>query len=784
MDTDASVFGKKRIIQICSLLLLGSLGFLLGFFLESKTMGDSFSFFIFFLKLLGLIGFFFGIYSLLAYLKYFGFNRIKSVSLFIGAVAGIVFILGDQTLTFFQPLHEFSIDARFRISSADFMQEEVTRGVIKYQENLEAHPSIHIIGIDNPTINEYEEGFPFSWKHYANLLSSLNKSRYRALLFDIFFLDQKKNIFNSKREKAGKFSTYIAEGRKIVADYPFETQNYALSEKQKKILKEKLEIFKRNEIKNVIPTKYDEKPEWVEFPELPIPEIMKHLSGVGYANIRKQDTGVNRTLPLVVKWQGKIYPSIDLITITHYYGIDLQKDVEVKLGSYVKLKNIPKDTIQIYERGSSGNILTGEKGNLKKRAVDIMAKPNPERTLTIPIDGEGFMYINFIGGAWSYPSVSFHTIADSEPGDFAGRQDPFSDKILLVAVYYATGVAKDIHASPFGDLAGVEHHANALNTILQADFLHYAPTWVNSLIYVFIGIVLGFIVPRFKISLVLAGILLFSILFGIECFIAFNLFNLIHVFFVPYIEIAVVMVSIVGYKAFSEEENVKYIKSTFSKFVSSDVVQELLDNPESLNLGGNNENVTVFFSDIRGFTTVAESLTPVDLVSLLNEYLAKMTDICLRYRGTIDKYMGDAIMAFWGAPVHDENHPYQACLASLVQLRSLKNLQKKWEAEGKPKLDIGIGLNTGNAVVGNMGSSHRMDYTVMGDTVNLASRLEGSNKVYGTRIIMSEGTYNKVKDKVISRELDIIRVRGKSQPARIYELLDVKNQNDLSTFAR
>ena len=784
MDTDVSIFNKKRVTQVASLLLLGSLGFLLGFVFDSQTIGDGLAFFIFFLKFIGLCGFFFSAYSLLAYFKYFGFDRIRSVSLFIGVAIGILFILGDQTLTLFQPIHEFSIDARFRISSAHFAQEDVTTGVVQHRENRKAHSSIQIIGIDNPTVNEYQEGFPFSWKYYADLLSSLKQSNYKAILFDIFFLDQKKNIFDPKKKKKGKFSTYIEKGRKIVADYPFETNNYALSESQKKILIEKLAIFKKNEIKNVIPTKYDRATEWVKFPELPIPDIMKHLSGVGYANIRKQATGVNRTLPLVVKWKGKIYPSIDLITLAHYYGIDIQKDIEVKLGAYVKLKNIPKDSIQVYDRDSHGNILINEKGYLTKKKIDIMAKPNPERTITIPIDSEGFMYINFIGGPWSYPSVSFHTVASSGPGAFSGEQDPFVDKILLVAVYYATGVAKDIHASPFGDISGIEHHANALNTVLRANFLHYAPAWVNYLIYIIVGIVLGFIVPRFKLSWVAIGIFSFSILFGIECFLAFNLFNLIHVFFVPYIEIAVVMVGIVGYKAFNEEENVKYIKSTFSKFVSSEVVQELLDNPASLNLGGEEKNITVFFSDVRGFTTVAESLTPGKLVSLLNEYLAAMTEICLRYRGTIDKYMGDAIMAFWGAPIHDENHPYRACLASLVQLKVLKELQKQWKAEGKPVLDIGIGLNTGNAIVGNMGSFHRMDYTVMGDTINLGSRLEGVNKVYKTHIIISEGTYKHVKDKVISRELDLIRVKGKSEPVRIYELIDIKNQNDFNIFGR
>ena len=241
------------------------------------------------------------------------------------------------------------------------------------------------------------------------------------------------------------------------------------------------------------------------------------------------------------------------------------------------------------------------------------------------------------------------------------------------------------------------------------------------------------------------------------------------------------MIGIVAYKTLTEEENVKYIRSTFSKFVSKDVVNELLANPESLKLGGEKKEITIFFSDIRGFTNISESLSPEELVGLLNDYLSEMTEIVLAYKGTVDKYMGDAIMAFWGAPVPEPDHAYLACLAAVEQLTVLKRLQQKWRDEGKPNIDIGIGLNTGFAVVGNMGSSHRMDYTVMGDTINLGSRLEGTNKVYTTKIIISDNTYEKVKDKIIARQLDVIRVKGKNEPVEIYELLDIINHDDFAS---
>jgi adenylate cyclase len=187
---------------------------------------------------------------------------------------------------------------------------------------------------------------------------------------------------------------------------------------------------------------------------------------------------------------------------------------------------------------------------------------------------------------------------------------------------------------------------------------------------------------------------------------------------------------------------------------------------------------------VRGFTTISESLSPEELVQLLNEYLSVMTDSIIERRGTIDKYMGDAIMAFWGAPVPLEDHAYYACVTALIQLEKLKELQESWKKRNLPSIDIGIGLNSGPAVVGNMGSSHRMDYTCMGDTVNLGSRLESSNKMYGTRIIISEYTYEKVKDRVYARELDLVQVKGKTRPVRIYELLGLVDDADFDRIQK
>jgi adenylate cyclase len=201
------------------------------------------------------------------------------------------------------------------------------------------------------------------------------------------------------------------------------------------------------------------------------------------------------------------------------------------------------------------------------------------------------------------------------------------------------------------------------------------------------------------------------------------------------------------------------------------VVSELLKNPDMLKLGGEERVMTVIFSDVAGFTTISENLTPTQLVVLLNEYLTAMTDTVLSYDGIIDKYEGDAIMAEFGAPLPDEQHAIKACFAAIDMQKTLAEMRAKWKAEGRPELRARVGINSGPMVIGNMGSREIFDYTVMGDNVNLSSRLEGVNKVYGTFIMCSEATRLMVGDSILTRELDIIRVKGKTEGVKIHEVL-------------
>jgi adenylate cyclase len=205
--------------------------------------------------------------------------------------------------------------------------------------------------------------------------------------------------------------------------------------------------------------------------------------------------------------------------------------------------------------------------------------------------------------------------------------------------------------------------------------------------------------------------------------------------------------------------------------VASSVVDQLLKEPDKLKLGGEKRVITVFFSDLASFTSLGEKLKPEDLVSLVNQYLGAMTESIFKSEGTIDKYAGDGIMAFWGAPIDQSDHALRACKAALDNWTALRGLWGEWETRGLPKLEARIGINTGPMVVGNIGSTVKTDYTVMGDAVNLGSRLEGANKAYGTRIMINESTRVAAGDAIVVRELDLLAVKGKVQGVRVYELL-------------
>jgi adenylate cyclase len=236
---------------------------------------------------------------------------------------------------------------------------------------------------------------------------------------------------------------------------------------------------------------------------------------------------------------------------------------------------------------------------------------------------------------------------------------------------------------------------------------------------------------------------------------------------------AIVFCTLVGAVVQSREEREKgrFVREAFAHYLNPEVTDLLARDPSRLRLGGERRALTILFSDVRSFTSIAENLPPEALGELLNEYLGAMTDVVFRHYGLLDKYVGDAVMAFWGAPVDAPDHAARGCRAALDMLVALRTLHERWRAQGLPLLEMRIGINSGEAVVGNFGSAQRFSYTAMGDDVNLASRLEGLNKEYGTTMLVADATRQAVGDEFVCREIDRVRVKGRTQPVAVHEVL-------------
>lgn len=701
-----------------------------------------------------------------SYFSYKALEKLISNKQLIGGfwIALVVSFISFHFFSIIQAPEENSINFLFRTFKGQTGKSTVASesGIIEqFNPPPRARRDIHILGIKTETIDKVKGQWPLDWQYYANVVN-LFQNTDNILFIDVFFIDP-------KPKQMEILSSSMKGKPTVIVDYPIET-TYGSKETIPDLPK-RHEILRKYKLKNVLD---NEGVSWLVLAIPPIPSVADAVGGLGFANIRKEHGKPNRKMPLVIKLEGhgtnretEYFPNIDLVALCKYYGVDVVEDTEVVFGRYVKIKNIPQKMLF--------DPITG-----KER--DIMAKPNPEREIVIPINEYGEMEINFAGGLFCFQDDELLEVATEWTPEVL---ENYQKNIFLLAMYYATGsgTAEDTHLSPYGNMSGIEHHAHALNTVLNQDFIHHTTPSVNLLLFLFLGLLIAHFQTRYQVYIGFSVLFLTVLVyFGLASY----LFTKDWILPLPslLINLVTIFVSITGYKILTEEENVKYIRNTFSKFVSQDVVNELLKDPDKIALGGARREITVFFSDVRGFTTLSESLTPEELVQLLNEYLSVMTDIIIELKGTIDKYMGDAIMAFWGAPVPLEEHAYYACVASVKQVLKLKELQESWKQRNLPTIDIGIGLNTGPAVVGNMGSSHRMDYTCMGDTVNLGSRLEGSNKMYGTRIIMSEYTYERVKDRVYARELDLVQVKGKTHPVRIYELIGLINDEDMTRLIR
>ncbi len=353
------------------------------------------------------------------------------------------------------------------------------------------------------------------------------------------------------------------------------------------------------------------------------------------------------------------------------------------------------------------------------------------------------------------------------------RAEEVRDKILIIGLT-ATGT-HDIASVPLhNEYPGVGTYHNVVNTIINGIYILKPGTAANLIMIFCLALLAGYATGKLTSRKSLAVAILSFIMLNVIIFILFAFSSLWVEQLGANLALLIPSVCIISIKLINEEGQKRFIKNAFARYMAPDVIEQLMEHPEALELGGASRRITIFFSDVAGFSTISEKLTPSELVALLNEYLTEMTDIIISHGGTIDKYEGDAIMAFYGAPHPYPDHEIRACMAAIDMKRRLRELQEHWRHIGQHELYVRMGMNTGEAVVGNMGSKMHMDYTAMGDSVNLASRLEGANKHYGTTAMISENTYKNSKDVVDVRRLDTIRVVGKTEPILIYELLGKK----------
>jgi len=393
----------------------------------------------------------------------------------------------------------------------------------------------------------------------------------------------------------------------------------------------------------------------------------------------------------------------------------------------------------------------------------------------VEADERGGLWVSYRGPARTFRTVSAgQVLAGQAPaGAFRGR---------LVFVGVTETGAGDLQSTPFGsEIAGVEVHANVADNLLNRGYIldsgGLAALSLLALVLIALGVaLLVLLTPRHLAGAVAAGVLVLA--WPALAFLAFAVAGWHLQVVSPVLAGALSLVLALRVRIAAEEERARLIQQTFEHYVSKAVVAEMLRHPERVKLGGERRDMTVLFSDIRGFTSISETLDPEALVRLLNELFTPMTRIVLEHGGTLDKYMGDALMAFFGAPLAQPDHAARACRATLAMRDELVRLNDGWHRAGSLpahlSLGIGIGLNSGEMSVGNVGSEAVFGYTVIGDNVNLGSRIEGLNKDYGTQILVSESTVERAGPGLLFRELDQVRVKGKQQPVGLFELMSLE----------
>jgi len=713
----------------------------------------------------------FGIYELLV--SWWQHRASFLISLTVTLVALIVYFFSffgespTPIFSFLQRLEDSSLDLRFLYRPAS---------------QTPVDPRIAIVDIDQHTQEVFGK-WPFSRVYFAHLLEVLHEGKAKVAAFDITFSKPDQTAAPLRaiyadleaRKKAGEAvdPRLMKELEKTINEYDADKQFANSIQRFGAVVLGNFFLHTEADLRGMDAKTLDDYANQIAFYSFPsvrplnpatgkadritlidkfrpdrlLPQgteanlavltsaLSEETSSTGFFNIYADGDGVIRRANLIIPY-GR---SQDLNDWDIYASLEVQT-----IRSFL---NLPNEQV-ILEFGPVGasRIVFGDAAQVRTDEI-------------------GRVYVNYHGPSYTYPHYSMADVIQRKvpPQTFVG-------KIVLVGAT-ATGIG-DLRTTPFGsqDYPGVEIHANVIDDILNHSFLKRGAKqslW-DLLLILFFGIPFGIWLALVSPRWMWFGIVALMLLIAAD-YLAFLKHWWLN-FTIPALTIASNVILISLYRALVEEKEKRRVRTAFGQYLSPEVVRRLLVNPQLVE--PRKTEITVMFSDIRGFTTISEKLDAQELAVFLNQYLSYMTKLVFDRRGTLDKYIGDAVMAFWGAPIEDEDHAVLACQTALAMMVRMRQLQQEWKATGKPLLDIGIGLNTGVASVGNMGSSLRYGYTALGDSVNLSSRLEGLNKDYGTHILVNETTYAAARNAgLVFRELDLIRVKGKSQPVVIYELL-------------
>jgi adenylate cyclase len=597
-----------------------------------------------------------------------------------------------------------------------------------------------IVDIDEQSLKAYGQ-WPWARTLLADLVAKLTQLGAVAIGFDIVFPEPDRL---SPQAAAAAFRDLDADTREKLRSLPSNDAVFAEAIRQSSVVLGQSGMpFDMPQPDGWTPPATavairgpDPNPYWVTFPGLlrNIPILEEAAAGRGLFTIRSERDGIVRRVPLVMKAQGAVVPALTF------------------------------EMLRVATRSGAVLISSDEAG------IRSVAVPGIE----LPTDRHGQLWIHFNG----HDSSRYVSVQDVLEGRVP--PDKIAGKLVLVGTS-AVGLL-DLRTTPLDPvMPGVEVHAQILENALTNSVLSY-PNYavgVELVVAALVGLAIIVLAPVLSAAtLVALGAAVIAVLVGFSWYYFSQQRLLLDVSF-PLLSSFAIYLTLTFTNYFREQAQRQQIRSAFGQYLAPAVVEQLAQAPEKLVLGGEERAMTVMFSDVRGFTTIAESYKadPQGLTTLMNRFLTPLTNAIIAQNGTIDKYIGDAVMAFWNAPLDDPSHEANACAAALAMLRRVEELNLVREQEAKHTgqrfipLHIGVGINTGRCVVGNMGSDLRFNYSVLGDAVNLASRLEGQTKSYGVATVVGSGTAAAVGDKFATLELDVITVKGKTEPETIYTVL-------------